>query len=157
MTIAELGIFGAVLLVGLLAGNELCALIVHVTLDRLPTAQSLAGSQAVTRQMGQLMPIFMPITIIVTFATGIATFVTGIGLNNVRSALLIAAGCALVGMLVITLVGLRPLNDHELAATAETPETDWRSWRRKWIRLHSVRVGCDIAALVLVAVAAAIN
>ena len=142
MTIAELGIFGAVLLVGLLAGNELCALIVHVTLDRLPTAQSLAGSQAVTRQMGQLMPIFMPITIIVTFATGIATFATGIGLNNVRSALLIAAGCALVGMLVITLVGLRLIHEQN---------------RRKWIRLHSVRVGCDIAALVLVAIAAAIN
>lgn len=150
MTIAELGIFGAILLVGLLAGNELCALIIHVTLDRLPTTQSLAGSQAITRQLGQLMPIFMPITIIVTFAAGI-------GLNNVRSALLIAAGCTLAGMLIITLVGLRPLNDHELAATSETPETDWRSWRRKWVRLHSVRVGCDVAALVLVAVAAVIN
>jgi uncharacterized membrane protein len=150
MTIAELGIFCAILLVGLLAGNELCALIIHVTLDRLPTTQSLAGSQAITRQLGQLMPIFMPITIIVTFAAGI-------GLNNVRSALLTAAGCTLAGMLIITLVGLRPLNDHELAATAETPETDWRSWRRKWVRLHSVRVGCDLAALVLVAVAAVIN
>jgi uncharacterized membrane protein len=150
MTIAELGIFGTILLVGLLAGNELCALIIHVTLDRLPTTQSLAGSQAITRQLGQLMPIFMPITIIVTFAAGI-------GLKNVRSALLIAAGCTLAGMLIITLVGLRPLNDHELAATAETPETDWRSWRRKWVRLHSVRVGCDVAALVLVAVAAVIN
>ncbi len=150
MTIAAIGIFGAILLVGLLAGNELCALIIHVTLDRLPTAQSLPGSQAITRQLGQLMPVFMPITIIVTFATGI-------GLNNVRSALLITAGCALVGMLIITLVGLRPLNDHELAATAETPETDWRAWRRKWVRLHSVRVGCDVAALVLVAAAAVIN
>jgi len=150
MTIVGVGVFGAILLVGLLAGNELCALIIHVTLDRLPTTQSLAGSQAITRQLGQLMPIFMPITIIVTFATGI-------GLHNVRSALLIAAGCALVGMLIITLVGLRPLNDHELAATVETPESDWRSWRRKWVRLHSVRVGCDVAALVLVAVAAVIR
>jgi hypothetical protein len=147
MTIVELGIFGTILLVGLLAGNELGALIVHVTLDRLPISQSLPGTQAITRQLGQLMPIFMPVTIIVTFATGI-------GLANARSLLLILAGCALVGMLVITFVGLKPLNGRELAATDSTPENDWRKWRRKWLQLHSLRVGCDVAALILVAFAA---
>jgi hypothetical protein len=150
MSLLEVGIFGTILLVGLLAGNELCALIIHLALDRLPTAQSLAGSQAITRRLGQLMPVFMSLTIVVTLATGIA-------LSNASSALLIAAGCALIGMLAITILGLRPLNDHELAATSQTPETDWRSWRRKWVRLHSMRVGCDVAALVMVAVAAAIK
>jgi hypothetical protein len=90
----------------------------------------------------------MPVTILVTFATGI-------GLENIRSVLLILAGCALVGMLAITLVGLKPLNGRELSATDSTPETDWRTWRRKWLQLHSMRVGCDMAALVLVAFAAA--
>jgi uncharacterized membrane protein len=150
MSLLEVGIFGTILLVGLLAGNELCALIIHLALDRLPPAQSRAGSQAITRRLGQVMPVFMTLTIVVTMATGIA-------LSNASSALLITAGCALIGMLAITIVGLRPLNDHELAATSQTPETDWRSWRRKWVRLHSMRVGCDVAALVMVAVAAAIK
>lgn len=148
MTIVEVGIFGTILLVGLLAGNELCALIIHVTLDRLPVAQSRAGTQAITRQLGQLMPVFMPVTILVTFATGIA-------LANARSVLLILAGCALIGMLAITFVGLKPLNGRELAATDATPETDWRSLRRSWLKLHSARVGFDMAALILVAFAAA--
>ncbi len=151
MTIIEIGIFGTILLVGLLAGNELCALIIHITLDRLPISQSRPGTQAITRQLGQLMPVFMPVTIIVTFATGIGL---GIGLGNGRSVLLILAGCALLGMLAITFVGLKPLNGRELAATDSTPETDWRTWRRKWLQLHSMRVGCDVAALILVAFAA---
>lgn len=150
MTIIELGIFGTILLVGLLAGNELCALIVHITLDRLPISQSRAGTQAITRQLGQLMPVFMPVTIIVTFATGIA-------LRSARSLPFVLAGCALIGMLVITFAGLKPLNGRELAATDSTPETDWRTWRRKWLQLHSMRVGCDVAALILVAFAAVTN
>jgi hypothetical protein len=40
MTIVEFGIFGTILLVGLQAGNELGALIIHVTLDRLPVSES---------------------------------------------------------------------------------------------------------------------
>jgi hypothetical protein len=148
MTVVELGVFATILLVGLLAGNELCSLIIHVTLDRLPISQSRPGSQAITRQLGALMPAFMPVTILVTFATGI-------GLSSGRSVLIILAGCALVGMLVITLVGLKPLNGRELAATDSTPDADWRTWRRKWLRLHGLRVGCDVAALILVALAAA--
>ncbi|MGI8406542.1 MAG: DUF1772 domain-containing protein [Thermomicrobiales bacterium] len=150
MTVADAGLMMTIVLIGLLTGNELGTLIIHSTLDGLSFDESRPAAQAIVTRMGRLMPIAMPLTLLVTFASAIAC-------TGNASALLTIAGVALVVMLVITFVGLMPLNSRELGATAGTAEADWRGWRKRWLHLHSFRVVCDLTALVLVAIAAVLT
>lgn len=150
MSIVEFGVVASIVLVGLLAGDELGTLIIHATLDGLLYAEGRPAAQAIVKRLGVVMPVAMPLTVVVTL-------LTGFGLNGSASLLLIIAGAVLVVMVVITFVKLIPLNVRKLRASAETPESDWRAWRKRWLHWHSIRVGCDLAALVMAAFAAVTN
>jgi hypothetical protein len=148
VNLADVALVVTTVLVGLLAGNELGTFaVVHPALERAGYPEGRPGAQAIVARYGKVMPAAMPVTIAVTFATAIL-------LDDNLSVLLTVAGALLVVMLVVTLAGLAPLNARQLAATADTPAEEWRAWRQRWLRLHSVRVLCDITALTLVAIAA---
>ncbi|MEX0657552.1 MAG: anthrone oxygenase family protein [Egibacteraceae bacterium] len=149
--LVEIALVATIVLVGVVAGNEIGTLVViHPALDRVPYASGRPAAQAVVARFGRVMPVLMPITIAVTFVTALV-------LDGTPSVLLLLAGAALVAMLIVTFAGLMPLNTSQLGADETTPADEWYGWRARWLRLHAVRVVCDLAALVLVAVAAVVR
>ncbi|HEX2141179.1 MAG TPA: anthrone oxygenase family protein [Candidatus Limnocylindria bacterium] len=148
MNLADIAVVVATVLVGLLAGNELGTLsVVHPALEKAGYPAGRPGAQAIVARYGKVMPAAMPLTIAVTFLTAAL-------LDGTQTVLMLIAGALLVVMLLVTLVGLAPLNSRQIAATESTPAEEWRGWRKRWLKLHTVRVVCDITALVLVATAA---
>lgn len=141
----------ATCLTGVVAGAEAATLIIHKTVDQLDFTPGRVAAQAINKKVGSLMPIVMPATVI---AALVCAFLV---LGTASSILLFVAAVALVMMLVITFVGLAPLNAREEAATGETPIAEWHALRARWMRLHSLRVVCDALALILVACAVTLH
>lgn len=138
----------ALVLAGLLTGNEAGTLVAtHPTLSRLGMPASLLAEQSLTRRYGALMPPLMAATVAVTVVTAGVT-------SGARRRLFAAAGASYAAMLGITLVGNVPLNAATLRLAADAPEQELRAVRRRWDRLHALRVALDVTGLALAAVAA---
>ena len=147
MTAADLLAVAAVVLLGVLAGNEAgTLLVIHPSLDRLPPAAARPAAQAVVAGYGRVMPVLMPVSLAVTVVAGIV-------LGGTAGILMLIAGGALAVMIAITFARLMPLNTLQLDADPATPDEVWEGWRARWRRWHTVRVACDLLALLLVAVA----
>ncbi len=148
MNPADIALVVTTVLIGVLAGNEVGTLtVVHPALESAGYPAGRPGAQAVVARYGRIMPAVMPITTAITFLTAML-------LEDTPSVLLLIAGAALALMIVVTLIGLAPLNKAQIAATDATPAEEWRGWRVRWLRLHSIRVVLDLTALTLAAVAA---
>ena len=139
----------AVLLAGLLAGSELTSWgIVHPTLWKLDHRAQVRAEKLAYRRFASIDPFLMT-------ATVVACFVTAATLDGHSATLALIAGSCFAAMLAITLIGNMPLNlrvfrwDEEHGDPAE-----WRQIRRRWDRLHTVRVLLDSAGFILIALAA---
>ncbi len=139
----------AVLLAGVLAGSELTSWgIVHPMLWRLDHQAQVRAEKLIYRRFAMVDPFVMT-------ASVVACFVAAGSLDGTSTTLALAAGACFAGMLLITLVGNMPLNlrvfrwDDALGDPAE-----WRRIRRRWDRLHSVRIVLDTAGFVLMTLAA---
>lgn len=131
----------AITATGLLAGNELGTLIgSHPALRTLPTDGEIAAEQAITRQLGRYMPVYM----IATLATAAAAAVDRRGEPGYRRTTAGAAASAV--MLAITLTGNVPLNARTLDYPADGDTREWRTIRRRWEHLHVARVLLDLVA-----------
>lgn len=150
MTASDPACILAIVLVGVLAGNELCTLIIHASLETLPVSESMPVVKLVIRRMGTIMPIIMPATLVLVLVTAWIT-------DGVASILLLAAGALMVAMIAVTFAVLMPLNANHLNATSLTPEPTWRAWRKRWLRFHGMRVVLDLGALALVATSAILS
>jgi len=131
----------AVTMTGLLAGNELGTLIgSHPALRTLSPQAEMEAERALTRQLGKVMPYYMTGTLV----TAVAAAVDRRGREGAGRA---AAGATASGaMLLITLLGNVPLNKRTLDYAGDGDQEGWEQIRRRWERLHSVRVLLDLAA-----------
>lgn len=128
---------------GLLTGNELGTLaVIHPALARLPRHAHLLGEQSVTRGYGRVMPVLMT----ATFSAAAAA--AGSSRGRARWLFAGAAGCY-GAMVVVTLAGNVPLNSATLRLSEEAPEEELREIRRRWYRLHVLRVALDVDGLIL--------
>lgn len=136
---------------GLLTGNELGTLVViHPALARLPGQAHLLAEQSVTRGYGRVMPVLMT----ATFSAAAAAA----GSSRGRSRWLFAGAAGCYGaMLVVTLIGNVPLNSATLRLNEQTPEDELRRIRRRWYRLHVLRVALDLDGLALAALGVAMQ
>ena len=55
-------------------------------------------------------------------------------------------------MLIITLIGNVPLNVRTLGFSIDGKTAEWQAVRRRWDRLHTVRVALDVAAFTCIAI-----
>lgn len=140
--------FVAVLLAGLLTGSELTSWgLVHPTLWKLDHSAQVRAEKLIYRRFGSVDPFLMT-------ATVVACFVAAGALDRSSATLALAAGACFAGMLAITLIGNMPINlrvfrwDEEHGDPAE-----WRRLRRRWDRIHSVRIVLDSAGFVLMTLA----
>ncbi len=140
-------------LAGMLTGNELGTwAAVHPALGTIPTRSAIAAEQAVTRRYGKLMPGVVSATV----ASAVPVLAL---LDDAPGAFrLTLAGTAAFGlMLAVTLVGNRPINEEVLRFSAEEPVETWRALRRRWDRLHRIRVALDVVGLSCLVAAAVVS
>jgi hypothetical protein len=140
--------FVAVLLAGLLAGSELTSWgMVHPTLWKLEHAAQVRAEKLTYRRFASVDPFLMT-------ATVVACFVAAGGLDGGAARLALAAGVCFAVMLAITLIGNMPINLRILRwDEAQGDPAEWRRLRRRWDRLHTVRIVLDAAGFVLVTLA----
>jgi hypothetical protein len=140
--------FFAVLLAGVLTGSELTSWgIVHPTLWKLDHPEQVRAEKLMYRRFAIFDPFVMTATIV-------ACFLAATGLHGRWSALAVTAGVCYAVMLAITLVGNMPINLRVFGWDEEHSDPDqWRTLRRRWDRLHSVRVVLDSAGFVLIILA----
>jgi uncharacterized membrane protein len=143
-------LFVAVLLAGLLAGNEFATLIAfHPALRRIPLRSQVEAERALTGLLGAIMPIYMTATLVAVIAAAAVTA------GEPGFAFAFAAAVALGAMLAITLTQNVPLNKRTVTFPLDGDERSWLEIRRRWERLHAVRVVLDISAFAFLAAALA--
>jgi hypothetical protein len=140
--------FVAVLLAGLLAGSELTSWgMVHPTLWKLEHRAQVRAEKLIYRRFATVDPFLMT-------ATVIACFVAASQLDGNSARLAFAAAVCFATMLGLTLLGNMAINlrvfrwDEERGDPAE-----WRRLRRRWDRIHTVRIVLDTAGFVLMGLA----
>lgn len=140
--------FIAVLLAGLLTGSELTSWgIVHPTLWKLDYRAQVRAEKLTYRRFARIDPFLMT-------ATVAACFVASGFLDGRSAALALAAGSCFAVMLAITLIGNMPLNLRVFRWDEEAGDPDeWGRIRRRWDRLHSVRIILDTAGFALITLA----
>ena len=141
--------FVAVVLAGLLAGSELTSWgIVHPTLWQLDHREQVRAEKLMYRRFASVDPFLMTATIV-------ACFVAAGALEGDDATLALAAGGCFAAMLAITLAGNMPINLRVLRWDEEQGDPqEWRRLRRRWDRLHTVRIVLDVAGFVLITFAA---
>jgi len=141
--------FSAVVLSGVLTGSELTSWgIVHPTLWKLDHSDQVRAEKLVYKRFGRIDPFLMT-------ATTAACFAAASGLRGRSATLALAAGGCYTTMLGITLAGNMPINLRVLRWDEQRGDPEeWRRLRRRWDRLHSIRIPLDVAGFVLIALAA---
>jgi hypothetical protein len=114
---------------------------------RLPHEAQVKAEKLIYRRFGSIDPFLMTATVVVCFAAaanedgGAATLTFA------------AAGCLAV-MLAMTLVLNMPINLAVFRWDEERSDAErWRRLRKRWDRIHTVRVLLDSAGFALVAAA----
>ena len=135
--------FVAVTMTGLRAGNGLGTLIgMHPALRELPLPAQIQAEQALTAQLGKVMPVYMTGTVLAAVAAAADWR------GEPGFALAATAAGASVLMLTVTLAGNVPLNRRSMAYPQNGAATGWSALRRRWGMLHKARVALDLTAFV---------
>ena len=141
----------AVILAGLLTGSELTSWgIVHPVLWKLDHQAQLRAEKLTYRRFATVDPFLMTGTVAACFAA------VGAFDGGDSSRLALAAGGCFALMLTITLLGNMPINLRVLRWDEERGDPgEWRRLRRRWDRLHTVRIVLDVAGFLLITLAVA--
>lgn len=132
----------ALVLLGTLAGNELAVgAFVHPTLSRLSDENHAAAVQALGRVLGKVMPFWFVSTFL---AVAHLAWHRG-GCMYWLSSLLVVAS------VLFTFWGPLPINHRVVAWDLKSLPSNWKADRRRWDRLHAIRILITLAALVALA------
>lgn len=140
--------FAAVVLAGLLAGSELTSWgIVHPTLWKLEHAEQVRAEKLMYARFAKIDPFLMTATIV-------ACFVAAGALSGDSTALAAGAGICFASMLAITLIGNMPINLRVFRWDPEEGSpSEWERLRRRWDRLHTIRIVLDCGGFALIVLA----
>ncbi len=141
--------FSAIVLSGVLTGSELTSWgIVHPTLWKLEHREQVRVEKLVYKRFGSIDPFLMT-------GTTAACFVAASGLHGRSGALALTAGGCYATMVAITLIGNMPINLRVFRWDEDRGDPEeWRRLRRRWDRLHNVRIPFDVTGFVLITLAA---
>jgi hypothetical protein len=135
--------FANLALAGTLTGNEFGTLTgVHPALVELSPAERVRAEQEVTRRLGAIMPFWMGSTL----ASSVLAALFSRGEAGFRRTLLGAA--CFVMMLATTRLGNVPINERVLELDPEQDQREFAELRKRWDRLHTLRVALDVAGLI---------
>lgn len=134
--------FVNLVLAGMLAGNEFGTwAAVHPSLAKLSPPERIRAEQELTRRFSGIMPFWMGSTIV----SCLLALPSSRGSAGFRSTLL-GTVCFLV-MLVSTRIGNVPINERVLEIEPENDQEEFAALRKRWDRLHTLRVALNVAGL----------
>ncbi len=144
---SEALLFSGTVLAGSLAGMELASwAIVHPAIRRLEHLEQVHAEKALYRRFGQVQAPQMAATI----ATGAAAAAAASG--PARTLAGAATGC-LCAMLALTFAGNMPINLAVLRWEEPGDPARWTALRRRWDRIHTVRILLDTSGFGLLVAA----
>ena len=133
--------FANVVLAGMLAGNEFGTWVaVHPSLAKLGPPERIRAEQELTRRFGAIMPLWMGSTVVSCFLALLSS--RGSGFLST----LLGTAC-LAGMLASTRIGNVPINEHVLEIDPKQDQEEFAELRKRWDRLHTLRVVLNLAGL----------
>ncbi len=134
---------------GTLVGNEICiAAFVHPIFYKLPDECHLRVAQPVAKLLGAIMPFWY---IAVVALTAAECYLSRDG-DPVALHLLEASEGIFVASIIFTLLGPVPINNQIARIVPEQPPENWLELRKRWDKLHAIRVVIILVALVLLTV-----
>jgi Domain of unknown function (DUF1772) len=130
-------LFCGTVLAGSLAGMELSSwAVVHPAMWRLEHIEQVHAEKALYRRFGQVQAPQMAATIALSAAAGAAAD------GPTRTLAGVATGC-FAAMLGLTLAGNMPINVAVLRWREPGDPARWKQLRRRWDRIHTVRILLD--------------
>jgi hypothetical protein len=152
MAAVSMGLEAVALLVVVgLFGSELAiAAFVHPALTRLDDA---THARAGARTLGAAMPFWYALALILTLLEAWLVQAPG---STARGLAFCAAGL-LAASVAFSLLGPVRINNRVIGWRLDALPADWREQRRRWDRMHEVRVGVLAAAALLLSLASAIG
>lgn len=134
--------FVNLVLAGTLTGNEFGTLAaVHPALGELGPAERMRAEQEVTRRFAAIMPIWMGSTV----ASSVLALLFSRGSAGFGRTLL--GTLCFLSMLASTRIGNVPINERVLEMDPEKDRQEFAELRRRWDRLHTLRVALNVAGL----------
>lgn len=146
MPILTVAIEGAALIVaGTMVGNEFAvAAFVHPDLSHLDDRTHARSAQALARTFGRVMPVWYAATLVLNIAVVFMARTPW----GVPWWLACASAVLFAISIGYTILGLVPINNRVSTWDLDALPSDWREQRRRWDRLHEIRVVLLFAALV---------
>lgn len=124
----------------IIAGFTACAeftsyALVHPVIRQLPKKQHILFEQGSLKTYGLIMPVFMPLSVILTLSFAIFA-------KEVGSIALISHYSSAGMFIIATIITIRynvPINKAIKLWDADNPPTDWMEIRKRWMFFQSIR------------------
>lgn len=134
----------SIIVAGLMTGTELTvAVFLHPTLSRLPDQVHASAARAFARVFGKYMPFWYALTLLLSAVEVWLHW----PLVSTGAKLLLTAALLWLFTIVFTLIFPVPINNRVAAWNLDVLPANWREERRRWDRLHAIRVVILLAAL----------
>ena len=135
--------FVNLLLAALLVGNDFGTwAAVHRSLWNMSTPEHIRAEQTLTRRFKSITPFWM--SSVAVSCLPVLALTHNRAPFAFRSTL--TAMFCFIGMMVSTLLGNMPINTRTLELSPEeTPPEEWKQLRKRWERLHALRVLLNVA------------
>lgn len=144
----------AIVAAGMMTGNELAvAVFFHPRISRLEDAVHVRAAQTLAKALGTVMPYWYALSFLLCLG---ATFVAHAAWSAAWW-LSLASTSLFALMIIYTILLPVPINNKVARWQPDSLPPDWRDLRRRWDRLHAVRVGFLAAAFILLAASAVIQ
>ncbi len=126
----------AILFAALMTGNELAiAAFVHPGLCRLDDQTHARAAQELAKRLGRAMPFWYAATLILAVVVAVTR-----PLGSTSQWLAGAASVLFAESILTTILGLVPINNRVASWNLSALPEGWRSDRKRWDRMHTVRV-----------------
>lgn len=126
----------AILVLGLLTGNELAIALIHPVLSDLPDSTHIASVQGIGRRYGRLMPIWMALCLVLC-----AIVTVFLPLWSLSQRFAATATLLMLVSIVFSLVGPVPINNRIVRWQLQQLPSNWKQERDRWDQFHCIRVG----------------
>ncbi len=134
----------------LLVGNEFSVgALVHPALVRAGHRENLPALQALAARLGRVMPFWMAGTLAAHL------FLWGLAPRSPYASLIGGAAALWAAVILFSVLWEVPINNRVQRWRPDALPSDWAAQRRRWDRLHALRVAAMVVAFVLLAMGGA--
>jgi len=143
----------AIVVAGSMTGNEIAvAVFFHPCISRLEDAVHARAAQSLAKALGTVMPFWYALTLLLSLA---ATFVAH-AVWTIPWWLALSSSALFALMIVYSVLLPVPINNQIVRWQPDSLPADWRQLRQRWDKLHAVRVGFLMIALILLVTSAVV-